>query len=71
MSNKPDEKLLDAMRKNPDNWKWVFYVNKNDPRLIVPKINRYLGWTINFGNAWAVVGLILIVAIIVAWSVWQ
>lgn len=71
MSDKPDDKLLDAMRTNPDNWKWIFYVNKKDPRLIVPKMNPAMGWTINFGNIWAVVGLVVIAGIIVGWSIWM
>lgn len=70
MKNKTDNKLLDAMRKNPDNWKWIFYVNKKDRRIFVPKLNPMMGWTINFGNFWAIVGLTLIVAIIVGWSIW-
>jgi uncharacterized membrane protein len=70
MKTKPDNKLLDAMRKNPDNWKWIFYVNRKDPRVIVPKLNPQMGWTLNFGNVWAIVGLVLILAIAVGWSVW-
>ena len=70
MKTKTDNKLLDAMIKNPDNWKWIFYVNRKDPRVIVPKLNPQMGWTLNFGNVWAIVGLVLILAIAVGWSVW-
>lgn len=66
MKSKPDDKLLDAMRSNPDNWKWIFYVNRKDPRLFVPKLNPDLGWTLNFGNIYAIIGLTAIVAIIIA-----
>ena len=42
-------------------WKWgIFYVNREDPKLFVPK--RYgIGYTLNFGNrwSWAVLTLIL------------
>ncbi|MCB2207268.1 MAG: hypothetical protein KQH67_03125 [Bacteroidetes bacterium] len=62
---------MDPMRKNPDNWKWIFYINRRDPRLIVPKLNPTMGWTINLGNTWAVTGLILITAIVVGWSIWM
>lgn len=71
MKNKPEEQLLDNMRKNPENWKGVFYVNSKDPRVIVPKLNPKMGWTLNFGNVWAIVGLVLIVTIIVGWSIWM
>ena len=63
-----NEKLLDAMRHNPDNWKWIFYVNRKDPRLFVPKSNPKFGWTINFGNKYAVIGMVAIVVIIIGWS---
>ena len=64
MGNKKDEQLLNAMRNNPDNWKWIFYVNPKDPRLFVPKLNPKLGWTLNFGNKYAIIGATLIVAIL-------
>jgi len=66
VNDKLDDKLLNAMRNNPDNWKWIFYVNPQDPRLFVPKINPGFGWTLNFGNTYTITGLILIVAIILA-----
>lgn len=71
MKNEINKELMDAMRKNPDNWKSIFYINRRDPRLIVAKLNPTMGWTINFGNAWAVTGLILITAIVVGWSIWM
>ena len=71
MKNEVNKQLLNAMHKNPDNWKWIFYINRRDPQLIVPKLNPTMGWTINFGNTWAVAGLIVIIAIIVSWSIWM
>jgi uncharacterized membrane protein len=59
------EQQKQFMHDNPDNWKWIFYVNPKDDRVFVPKINPYLGWTLNFGNAGTYVMLILIAAIIV------
>ncbi|THU38349.1 hypothetical protein FAM09_16875 [Niastella caeni] len=33
------------------NYIWnVFYFNRNDPRIIVPKRARFLGWTVNFAR---------------------
>ena len=43
-------------------WKWgIFYVNRDDPKIFVPK--RYgIGYTLNFGNrwSWAAVAMILV-----------
>ncbi len=52
------------MSKNPANWKGIFYVNSSDPRIIVPKQNPLFGWTLNFGNKYAYLGLIAIILII-------
>lgn len=42
---------LDNNIDNPDNYKFsIFYFNPKDKRLIVPKQDRYRGWTLNFGN---------------------
>lgn len=36
---------------NPENWIWgLFYYNKKDPRILPPKRNEWLGWTVNFAN---------------------
>jgi uncharacterized membrane protein len=56
------------MHDNPDNWKGMFYFNKNDFRVIVPKKDPNLGWTLNFGNPYTYIGLTLIIAIIVVFS---
>ncbi|WP_406826626.1 DUF5808 domain-containing protein [Pedobacter sp. KACC 23697] len=38
-------------KENAGNWKWgIFYFNKNDRRLIVPKRIKILGWTLNFAH---------------------
>ncbi len=66
MKKKLSDEILDAMSRNPANWKGVFYVNRKDPRLIVPKINPQLGWTFNFGSIYSYIAIILIIAIIVA-----
>lgn len=37
--------------KDPANWRlYVFYVCREDPRLIVPKRFRVTGWTMNFAH---------------------
>jgi len=47
----------------------IFYVNSKDPRIIVPKINPSMGWTINFGHKITYIGIVLIVLILVAYQV--
>ncbi|PLX04615.1 MAG: hypothetical protein C0595_02580 [Marinilabiliales bacterium] len=56
------------MSKNPDNWKWIFYVNRKDPRIIVPKMNPSFGWTLNFGHVYAYLGIGLIILIVVVFQ---
>jgi len=45
----------------------VFYFNKSDPRLLVPK-RTGLGWTLNFAHrgSWMVLGSTVLVAGVVA-----
>ena len=51
-----------------DHWRGVFiYVNKDDPRYILPK-RTGLGWTINFGQPMAVVMLLLAIVAIVSFA---
>ena len=48
------------------NWKWrLFYVCKDDPRVIVPKKPKWAGRTLNFAHdkAFIVFGLTLAVAL--------
>ena len=47
-----------------DNYKWKsFYFNRKDPRILVPKRMRLLGWTLNFAHkesyAWLIVLLVV------------
>jgi len=45
---------FDPEIENPDNYKLtVFYFNPRDKRVIIPKRNRYLGWTLNFANIYS------------------
>jgi len=61
---KIEKELLDTMHKNPSNWKGVFYFNRKDPRLTVPKLTG-LGWTFNFASIYAWLLIIALVLIIV------
>ena len=66
MKTKLEKEMMDSMSKNPNNWKGFFYVNRKDPRIIVPKLNPLLGWTLNCGNKYAITGLVLIALILIA-----
>ena len=64
-----DEKDLDDRYRDPRNWKWgMFYHNKKDERLFVPKPNPAHGSTVNFAHRLAILAfmtpLILIVILI-------
>lgn len=54
-----------STRANDEFWRGgIFYVNRDDPALFVPK--RYgIGYTLNFGNrwSWVVMALILVLAL--------
>lgn len=63
---KLEKEIINSMSKNPNNWKGIFYVNSKDPRIIVPKLNPMLGWTLNFGNKYAIIGFVIIILIIAA-----
>jgi uncharacterized membrane protein len=51
-------------RKDPQKWKWgIFYYNPDDVRILPPKKNPAMGWTINFANRQSVLLFILILLI--------
>ena len=66
MKQKSKKEQYELMSKNPNNWRGILYVNPKDPRIIVPKINPLLGWTLNFGNVYAYIGLIALILLIAA-----
>jgi len=66
MKIKPDKDTYDLMSKNLNNWKGIFYFNRKDPRLIVPKIQPSMGWTLNFASPYTYITLIGIILIIIA-----
>ena len=48
------------------NYIWgIIYFDKQDRRVIVPKINRGLGWTINFARPQAYLVILILVAAII------
>ena len=65
MKNKHSNESLDLMSKNRNNWKGVFYLNRKDPRLIVPKLDPTMGWTLNFGSIYTYFTIIGVIAIVI------
>ena len=66
--SKLDKELLNAMSSDPNNWKWgLVYINKKDPRLIVPKLSS-LGWTFNFASPYSYITMILIIVIAIVFA---
>lgn len=63
MSNQIDNDL-----NNPDNYVFgIFYYNPKDKRVILPKLDRYRGYTINTGNIYTWLILLgVVVAILLA-----
>lgn len=63
---KPSKELKEIWRQDPDNWKFgLFYFNRQDKRILPPKRNKYLGWTINFANPKSYIAFILLVITII------
>ena len=57
---------IDKYVDNAENYKYtIFYFNPKDSRIIVPKRNRLLGWTLNFGQRNTYIIIILIAIIII------
>ncbi len=63
MKTKLEKQMLDAMSKDPGNWKGLFYFNRKDPRLMVPKLYTSMGWTFNFASPYAYITLAAIFGI--------
>jgi len=56
------------MNGNPENYKLgLFYFNRSDNRIFVPKLLSRTGWTLNFARPGAyliVVGLVFLIVIV-------
>jgi len=54
------------MNTNEEKYKLgLFYFDPKDSRVIVPKINRMLGWTVNFGQPVTYVIIIAFIALLI------
>jgi uncharacterized membrane protein len=64
VKTKAGREIENLMNKNPNNWKGIFYFNKRDYRIFVPKSNPSLGWTLNFASPYTYLFFIAMAAII-------
>jgi hypothetical protein len=56
---------IEALWKDPRNRKWgIFYYCKADPRVIVPKRFKWMGWTFNAAQPRAIPVTLLLIAIL-------
>jgi hypothetical protein len=63
---------IEACRSDPRNQKWgLIYYCKADPRAIVPRRHKWMGWTLNFARPSAIplAGLLLAVLAVPIWIV--
>lgn len=60
-----DRDELDPLWADRSNWRFgVIYFCRHDPRVVVPKRYRKMGWTMNFARPMAVPALALIIGIV-------
>lgn len=58
----PEE--IEACWRDPHNRKWGVYYCKADPRVIVPKHIKWMGWTVNAARPSAVPVVFLLLAVL-------
>jgi uncharacterized membrane protein len=61
----PKQEQFNEWHDDPSNWKLgLFYFNREDNRILVPKRMESLGWTVNFANPLSVATFIVIIIVI-------
>jgi hypothetical protein len=69
MNTKLPAGTLDKLWGDSNNWRGdILYICKDDPRLIVPKRQKWGRWTINFAHpsAWVLLLVVILTAVIPA-----
>ena len=63
-TQKPSKETRDAWHDDPSNWYLgVFYFNKKDKRIFLPKRISFLGWTVNFANPYSILALLVVIGL--------
>ena len=57
---------IEACWRDPRNRKWCFYYCKADPRVIVPKRYKWMGWTVNAAHPSAIPVVLLLILLLIA-----
>jgi uncharacterized membrane protein len=60
-----DNKIEKDKLNESDMWVYSFYINRYDSRIFVPKRNRMMGWTLNFGNPYTYLFIAVIISLII------
>ena len=55
---------IETCWKDLRNWKWRIYYCKADPRAIVPRRLKWMGWTVNFARPSAIPITLLLIALV-------
>jgi hypothetical protein len=55
---------IEACWRDPNNYKWGVYYCKADPRAIVPRRCKWMGWTVNFARPSALPITLLLIAMV-------
>jgi len=55
---------IENLWRDPQNWKWHVYYCRADPRAIVPRPLKWMGWTVNFARPSAIPVVLLLIAIV-------
>jgi uncharacterized membrane protein len=64
MKSRFNPEKFNRIETDPEHYKWgIFYFNPKDTRVIVPKRNPWMGWTLNFANLWSYVILAAITSL--------
>lgn len=54
------------MKTNSDNYKWgIFYFDRSDYRVFVPKQNKWMGWTFNFASPFTYIIIFLFISLLI------
>ena len=60
---------IEACWRDPHNRKWGVYYCKADPRVIVPKHPKWMGWTVNAARPSAIPVVLLLLTVLIG-PVW-
>jgi uncharacterized membrane protein len=68
---KLEKETRKPMTDNPNNWKGPVYFNRKDYRLIVPKHNPAMGWTLNFASPYTYLTVAIVIIILVLTAIYK